>query len=95
MTRKIAIHNLINEAALELFEFIKECESDHKEHDCWVPAAMIKADLDFNFVAVPLRGRQYGPKGWIFATLARILEEKSLIEHKKTGSRAFYRSIRK
>ncbi|WP_341743273.1 hypothetical protein [Azonexus hydrophilus] len=95
MTRKNAIHNLINEAALELLEFIKDCESDHKEHGYWVPAAKIKDDLDLNFVAVPQSGRQHGPKGWVFATLARILEDKSLIEHKKIGNRAFYRSIRK
>jgi len=31
----------------------------------------------------------------VFATLARMLEDKSLIEYKKTGKRAFYRSTRK
>ena len=95
MTRKDTIHKLLNDAALELLAFIKESESKFKEHDHWVPAAEIKEALDLNLVAVPRGGTQYGEKGWVFATLARMLEDKSLVEHKKIGSRAFYRSARK
>lgn len=95
MTRKDAIHKLLNDAAMELLEFIQECESRFKSEDYWVPAAEIKDKLDLNFVAVPKSGKQYGPKGWVFATLARMLEDKSLIEYKKSGSRAFYRAARK
>lgn len=61
MTRKNTIHNLINEAALELLEFVKGCEADYKQH---------------------------GHKGGGYTY--RILENKSLIEYKKTGNRAFY-----
>jgi hypothetical protein len=95
MTKKNTIHKLLNDAALELLAFIKECESKFKDQDHWVPAAEIKENLDLNFVAVPRSGKQYGPKGWVFATLARMLEDKSLVEYKKIGSRAFYRSTRK
>lgn len=95
MTRKDAIHNLLNDAALELLAFIKDSEPKFKDQGCWVPAAEIKENLDLNFIAVPRSGKQYGPKGWVFATLARMLEDKSLVEYKKTGSRAFYRSTRK
>jgi hypothetical protein len=95
MTRKNAIHTLLNDAALELLAFIKECESKFNDQEHWVPAAEIKDNLDLNFVAVPRSGKQYGPKGWVFATLARMLEDKSLVEYKKIGSRAFYRSARK
>lgn len=95
MTRKDMIHKLLNDAALELLAFIKESESRFKEQDHWVPAAEIKESLDLNFVAVPRRGPQYGKKGWVFATLARMLEDKLLVEHKLIGSRAFYRSVPK
>lgn len=95
MTRKDAIHKLLDDAAMELLGFIKDYESKFKDRDRWVPAAEIKDNLDLNFVAVPRNGKQYGPKGWVFATLARMLEDKSLIEYKKTGSRAFYRSAHK
>ena len=95
MTKEDALHKLLNDAALELLAFIKECESKFKDQEHWVPAAEIKDNLDLNFVAVPRSGKQHGPKGWVFATLARMLEDKSLVEYKKTGSRAFYRSTRK
>ena len=94
MTRKDTIHKLLNQAALELLAFIKESESKFKDQDHWVPAAEIKDNLDLNFVAVPRSGIQYGEKGWVFATLARMLEDKSLVEYKKMGSRAFYHSWR-
>jgi hypothetical protein len=95
MTRKDTIHKLLNDAALELLAFIKDSESKFKDQDHWVPAVEIKNNLDLNFVAVPRSGTQYGEKGWVFATLARMLEDKSLLEYKRTGSRAFYRSARK
>lgn len=95
MTHKEAIHKLLNEAALELLAFIKDAESNSKEQGHWVAAADIKNSLDLNFVAVPKSGTQYGEKGWVFATLARMLEDKSLIKHTKIGSRSFYRSTPK
>jgi hypothetical protein len=94
MAPKDTIHKLLNDAALELLAFIKESESLFKEQDHWVPATEIKAKLNLNFVAVPRSGIQYGEKGWVFATLARMLEDKSLVEYKKISSRAFYRSVR-
>lgn len=94
MARKDEIHKLLDAAALELLAFIKECESMHKGQDRWVPATELKDSLDLNFVAVPKQGKQYGPKGWVFAVLARMLEDKLLLEYKKVGSRAFYRSTR-
>ena len=95
MNRKDTIHKLLNDAALELLAFITDSESKFEEQDHWVPAAEIKDNLELNFVAVPRSGIQYGEKGWVFATLARMLEDKSLVEYKKMGSRAFYRSARK
>ena len=95
MTQKEAIHKLLNDAALELLTFIKDSETNFKDQDHWVPAMEIKSNLGLNFVAVPKSGTQYGEKGWLFATLARMLEDKPLVEYKKIGSCAFYRSARK
>lgn len=95
MNRKEAIHKLLNDAAMELLAFIRESESKFKAEDHWVPASELKNNLDLNFVAVPKEGIQYGPKGWVFATLARMLEDASLVEYKKVGSRAFYRTVQK
>lgn len=95
MTRKITIHKLRDDAALELLAFIKDSESKFKDQDRWVPAAEIKNGLALNFFAVPKSGTQYGEKGWVFGTLARMLEDKLLVEHKKAGGRAFYRSASK
>jgi len=92
MNRKDTLHKLLNDAALEVLAFIKDSEFKFKDQDRWVPAVEIKNNLDLNFVAVPRSGKQYGEKGWVFATLARMLEDKSLVEYKKTESRVFYRS---
>jgi len=94
MNRKVTIHQHLSEAATELLEFIKEAEAEFVDQGYWVPAAKIKNDLELNFVAVPKSGKQYGERGWLFATLARMLEDKSLVEYKKEGSRAYYRASR-
>jgi hypothetical protein len=90
MERKAAIHRHIEAAALELLEFVKERMP--LSSDGWVPASEIKQSLALNFVAVPRGGKQYGEKGWLFAILARSLEDRDLLEHRKSGARAFYRA---
>ena len=92
MDRKVAIHSLLKITAFELLEHIKEAESSFD--DRWVPAAEIKNSLGLNLVAVPKKGIQRGEKGWLFSTLARMLEDDELVEYKKEMSRAFYRSRR-
>ena len=90
MNRKERIHQQINALANEILEYIKEKEAFFPER--WVPASEVKVELDLNFVAVPQENKQYGPKGWLFAILARMLEDKNLVDFKKIGSRSFYRS---
>lgn len=90
MERKAAIHRHIEAASVELLEFVKERMPFVQ--DGWVPASEIRQSLALNFVAVPRGGKQYGEKGWLFAILARILEDRDLLEHKKVGSRAYYRA---
>lgn len=89
MERKAAIHRHIEAASVELLEFVKERMPFAK--DGWVPASEIRQSLALNFVAVPRGGKQYGEKGWLFAILARILEDRDQLEHKKVGARAYYR----
>lgn len=91
MQRKDKVHDLINQIAQEVFGAIKEQEPKHS--DRWVPAALIRRELELDFVAVPKANKQYGEKGWLFAIIARKLEDKNMIEYKKTGGRAFFRSI--
>lgn len=92
MNRSEAIHSLLKVVAYELLQFIREQEASAK--DRWVPAAGIKTALKLNFEAVPKGGTQRGEKGWLFAIIARILEDDGLVEHKKVGNRAFYRTKR-
>lgn len=92
MDRKEKVHKLVEQLAFELLDFIKSSES--LNHDRWVPAADIKRKLELNLVAVPVANDpQRGEKGWFFASLARLLEERGLLDYKKDASRrAFYRS---
>lgn len=91
MDRKEIIHNLIDVIAFEILQYIKSQEASYDGG--WVPAADVKKSLDLNFVAVPISNKQYGEKGWFFAIMARLLEDRKLVEFKKDGSRSFYRSL--
>ena len=91
MSRKESVHELIREIAQEVLNQIEENESRYPEK--WVPAAEIKNQLELNFVAVPLANKQYGAKGWLFAIIARILEDEGMVEYKKIGSRAYYKTV--
>ena len=92
MDRKKIIHNLIEAIAFEILQFIKAAETSYE--DSWVPAANIKKSLELNFIAVPISNKQYGEKGWFFAIIARLLEDKGLVEFKKEGTRSYYRSLK-
>ena len=91
MSHKKAIHDLLGRISGEILEFIKEQELTFE--DRWVPAAHIKSSLDLYFASVPKGGKQYGEKGWLFAIIARMLEDNDLVEYKKIKRRAYYRSI--
>lgn len=91
MSCKKTIHGLIAQTANELLAFIKEQESLHP--DRWVPDSLVKQALDLNFAAVPQANKQYGEKGWLFATFARLLEDEKKLAYRKVSGRAFYRSI--
>lgn len=87
MTRKDKVQSLIQQLADEIYEFIKENESVVK--DGWVPTTTIKNKLELNFLCVPKENKQYGPKGWVFAAIARLLEDHDRILYKKVGHNSF------
>ena len=91
MDRKQRIHDLLLKMSDEVNEYIKEQGPLYQ--DGWVPSVLIKKALELNFVCVPKDNKQYGEKGWLFAILARILEDKGRIEYRKVAERAFYRSF--
>ena len=43
----------------------------------------IKDALELSLVAMPQQGNQYGPRGWLFEILAKILKDQGRLEHKK------------
>ena len=92
MKHKNRIHELLRECALEVLSFVKERESVYQ--DRWVPIIEVKDSLALNFVAVPKDSKQYGVKGWLFAILARMLEDSGELEYKKVGTRSFCRSAK-
>ena len=92
MSRKERIHEHINAISDEVLAYIKEREDMFA--DRWVPASEIKNDLELAFVSVPKANKQYGPKGWLFAIVARMLEDANLVEFRKVASRSYYRSTR-
>lgn len=87
---KVEIHRLLQECASEVLEFVQSSESGYPER--WVPIVDVKRALELNFVAVPKEATQYGEKGWLFAILARMLEDQGLLEYKRVGSRSYCRS---
>ena len=91
--RKQRIHELLAEVSHEVLEYIKEIETSYSHR--WVPSVDVKMALQLNFDCVPKNNKQFGQKGWLLAILARILEDKGLIEYHKIGNRAFLRSINK
>jgi len=87
---KDKIHAFLDQCATELLEFVKEREPLHK--DRWVPATEVKALLQLNFISHPKSAAQQGEKGWLFAILARMLEDAGRLEYQKQGIRSFCRS---
>ena len=87
-------HALLRECCGEVLAYVKERESHYS--DGLVPATDVNDGLQINFSAVPKRSKDpAGQKGWLFATLARMLEDDELLEHHKKGSRSYYRVVRR
>jgi hypothetical protein len=90
MSRKAKIQSLLDEAAMEIFGHIKDFEPSYPER--WVPAANIKDELGLKLPSYPQENKINNETGWLFGTLARILEDKGLVEFRKANNRSFYRT---
>ena len=90
MTRKNRIHELFGKMSNEVCAFIKESESGFSEG--WVPATYIKDQLELKKSAYPQGNKIDNETGWLFATIARYLQDEQKVLFKKTGSRSFYKT---
>ena len=91
MNHKQRVHHLLDQLANEVLAFIKEREAFHS--DRWVPAVEIKRTLALDFVPYPRDSGHDDAKGWLFAILARKLEDQGVLQYRKDGARSFCRSI--
>lgn len=90
MNHKAKISELFDAMATEVFSFIKESESGFPER--WVPAAYIKDQLDLKKSSYPQSNQIDNKTGWLFATIARHLEDRGKVTFKKVGSRSYYKT---
>ena len=90
MSSKQKVHQLFDEMSGEVHDFIKSSESGFSEG--WVPATFIKDQLELTKSAYPQGNDIDNKTGWLFATIARHLQDKGKLLYKKVGNRAFYKS---
>lgn len=90
MSYRENIDDLFNKMANEVCKFIKASENSFPEN--WVPAAYIKVQLNLTKNAYPQGNKTDNKTGWLFATLARHLQDQNKIEFKKEGSRSYYKT---
>jgi|GEM_PF-1576518 hypothetical protein len=91
MSHKEKIHELFDTMVLEMAAFIKESESAFTGG--WVPATYIKDQLNLKKSAYPQGNKIDNDTGWLFATMARHLQDRNAVAFKKEGNRSYYRSI--
>lgn len=90
MSHKDTIHDLFDQMADEMAAFIEDSEAGFSEG--WVPATYIKDQLQLKKSAYPQGNKIDNETGWLFATLARHLQDKDKVSFRKSGNRSFYRS---
>lgn len=90
MPRNAKICNLLEQTAIEIYGFIKDNESSYI--DRWIPAATIKKDLGLILSAYPQGNKIDNKTGWLFATFARMLQDKNMVEFRNDGRFSYYRT---
>ena len=90
MNHKEKVAELFDAMAGEVWAFIRESESGFPEG--WVPAAYVKDQLDLKKSSYPQSNQIDNKTGWLFATIARHLEDQGKVVFKKTGSRSYYKT---
>ena len=87
--QKQEIDRLLDEIARLVMSYIREAESGFPGG--WVPATHVKEQLGLKRESYPVGNEIQGRTGWLFAILARILEEQVDVEFRKKGNRSYYR----
>lgn len=90
MSSKQKVQGLFDEISDEVHDFIRSSESGFS--DGWVPATFIKDQLGLLKSAYPQGNNIDNKTGWLFATIARHLQDKGKLLYRKSGNRAFYKS---
>lgn len=90
MSHRTKVHELFGLLSDEVLSFIRESESGFA--DGWVPATFIKDQLGLKMSSYPQSNKIDNKTGWLFATIARHLEDGNKVLFKKDGSRSFYKS---
>lgn len=89
MNHKLKVHGYFQLMSDTVNSFIKESESGFSEG--WVPATYIKDQLELKKSAYPQGNTIDNETGWLFATIARHLQDENRLNFKKIGSRTFYK----
>ncbi len=89
MSRKDKIQELFGLMSDEVCAFIRESESGFTGG--WVPAAYIKGQLELKKSSYPQGNKIDNETGWLFATIARHLQDESKVDFQKIGNRSFYK----
>lgn len=87
---RASIGHLFVKMADQILAFVKEVESEFD--DRWVPATYIKDQLDLKKDSYPIENDVQSRTGWVFAALARNLQDRGKVEFRKENSRSYYRS---
>ena len=89
MGHKAKVHELFILMANEVLSFIEESESGFTEG--WVPATYIKSQLDLTMYSYPQGNITDNKTGWMFATIARYLQDNNNLCFRKIGNRSYYK----
>jgi len=93
MDRKTSVRAAVNAIAREVLLFVGD--TVRADAGGWVARADICDALDLRYPATPKSGDQsHGRRddaGELFAVIARLLEDKALLEYRNDGGRAYYR----
>ena len=90
MTHKTKVHELFDQMSGQVCDFIKISESGFNEG--WVPATYIKDQLELKKSSYPQGNKIDNQTGWLFATIARHLQDEGKLIFQKVGSRSFYKT---
>lgn len=89
MIHKDRVHFLFTQIADVVAQFILSAQSGFSEG--WVPAAYIKEQLELKKSSYPQGNKIDNETGWLFATIARDLQDRGKVEFRKIGNRSYYR----